>query len=588
MKVLLVVLACSALAACGGGGGGGSSVPPPAPAPAPSGDSGTDDAEEEAENEDDSGEGSDSEGSDGAEGSDGTEGSDNSDDAEGSEEETAGETPQADPDEGEVSEGEESEFLANVFEPSDNFRYSCEVPRTGSEFQDVQGSTLDENNWLRSWSNELYLWYDEIEDRNPADFSTPDYFNLMKTFALTPSGAPRDKFHFTIDTETYQLQSRSGVTGGYGARILLLSPTVPREAVVAFTEPDSPATAPEVNLQRGARILEIDGVDLVNDSTQAGVNALNAGLFPADGSTHTFLVQDVGASEPREITMTATQVTTAPVQNVKTIETDTGTVGYLTFNRFIGTAEQQLIDAVEQLSASQITDLVLDMRYNGGGFLAIANELGYMVAGPSAASGRVFEELQFNDKHTLFDPVTGAALTPDFFRTTAAGFSAPGGTALPSLNLSRVYVLTSGSACSASESVINSLRGIDVEVIQIGTTTCGKPYGFYPFDNCGTTYFSIQFRGVNNKNFGDYSDGFSPENVPSPEGVPLPGCFVSDDFEHQLGDPDEGRLRAALTYRETGACPTTISSSSLHRARQVVQPEGELLVPEWFPARITN
>ncbi len=59
---------------------------------------------------------------------------------------------------------------------------------------------------------------------------------------------------------------------------------------------------------------------------------------------------------------------------------------------------------------------------------------------------------------------------------------------------------------------MNGLRGVNVQVIQIGTTTCGKPYGFYPQDNCGTTYFSIEFRGVNAQGFGDYPDGFSPSN----------------------------------------------------------------------------
>jgi hypothetical protein len=59
------------------------------------------------------------------------------------------------------------------------------------------------------------------------------------------------------------------------------------------------------------------------------------------------------------------------------------------------------------------------------------------------------------------------------------------------------------------------LRGIDVEVVQIGSPTCGKPYGFYPTDNCGTTYFTIQFQGVNNKGFGDFADGFIPTSTPT-------------------------------------------------------------------------
>ena len=288
--------------------------------------------------------------------------------------------------------------------------------------------------------------------------------------------------------------------------------------------------------------------------------------------------------------MTSAQITTTPVQNVSVLETDTGNVGYLTFNDHIATAEAQLVAAVEQLQSSNITDLVLDLRYNGGGFLDIANELGFMIAGPDQALGRVFELLQFNDQHPNFDPVTGNALDPITFHNTGQGFSVSSDTLLPSLGLQRVFVLTGPGTCSASESIINSLRGIDIEVVQIGDTTCGKPYGFYPFDNCGTTYFSIQFRGVNDKNFGDYAAGFSPDNIPNAEGVPVTGCFVSDDFTRALGDPQEGRLRAALQYRADGTCPTTTSSASLRSfsagKKLLNATEGKVVKPAWLMNRV--
>tara|TARA_A100001015_G_scaffold209178_1_gene234164 strand:- start:104 stop:547 length:444 start_codon:yes stop_codon:yes gene_type:complete len=116
---------------------------------------------------------------------------------------------------------------------------------------------------------------------------------------------------------------------------------------------------------------------------------------------------------------------------------------------------------------------------------------------------------------------------------------------------------------------MNGLRGIDIEVIQIGDTTCGKPYGFYGLDNCGTTYFSIQFKGVNAKGYGDYSDGFSPANRTSVEGEPLPGCVVSDDYQHALGDASEAMLSAALNYRSTsGSCPALpVAQSEMRNAR---------------------
>jgi hypothetical protein len=104
------------------------------------------------------------------------------------------------------------------------------------------------------------------------------------------------------------------------------------------------------------------------------------------------------------------------------------------------------------------------------------------------------------------------------------------------------------------------LRGVGVQVIQIGSTTCGKPYGFYPADNCGTTYFSVQFRGVNAAGFGDYPDGFAPNNRSSAGGTRVPGCSVADDFSYPLGDPLEGRFAAALNHRLSASCPAPSGS----------------------------
>ena len=106
------------------------------------------------------------------------------------------------------------------------------------------------------------------------------------------------------------------------------------------------------------------------------------------------------------------------------------------------------------------------------------------------------------------------------------------------------------------EALLEAVSGVNVEVIQVGSTTCGKPYGFFAFDNCGTTYFSIQFRGVNAQGFGDYTDGFSPNNTVGPVGSLTPGCSVADDFTNALGDPMEGRFAAALEYRNSQTCPT--------------------------------
>jgi hypothetical protein len=459
-------------------------------------------------------------------------------------------TPQPEP--------EPEQWQPGSFEPASNFKDMCAAPRAGVQFPDTQGTTTDENNWLRSWSNDLYLWYDEIEDRDPALYTTPDYFDLLKTFAFTPTGAPKDRFHFTYPTDEWQALSQSGEQPGYGAAFILLAAAPPRDVVVAYIEPASPADA--AGLTRGTRVLEIDGVSVVNG---ADVDTLNAGLYPAGaGEDHVFLVQDPDSATSRTVTMTSAIVTEDPVQAVRVIDTPTGPVGYMHFTSHIATSEAQLIAAVEQFREANVTDLLLDVRYNGGGFLDIANELAYMIAGGGAASGRVFAEIQFNDKHQTVNPVTGAALAPEYFHTTTQGFSAEAGDPLPALNLDRVYVLTTSDTCSASESIVNGLRGIDLDVVQIGSSTCGKPYGFYATDNCGTTYFSIQFKAVNAKGFGDYPDGFVPEDDAPAGAVTLPGCSVDDDFDNPLGDPAEALLATALEHRAGLGCPVGTATAA--------------------------
>jgi hypothetical protein len=431
----------------------------------------------------------------------------------------------------------------------------CAVPRSGST--DVLGTVLDEKTWVRSWIDETYLWYPDVRalsaaTLDPNNYTTAvNYFKALKSPLLTTSGKAKDQFHFIYDTPTWVALSQSGVSYGYGFEFAWESNTPPRKAVIVYSNAGTPAAANGIG--RGAQILAIDGADLVNGNTQAAVDALNAGLFPTAAGDHVFTVLDLGATASRTVTLAAAALAPSTVQNVKTLPAPNQSVGYMQFNDHLATSEAQLIAAINQLKASAVTDLVLDMRYNGGGYLDIASELAYMIAGATPTSGKVFEQQIFNDKNPF--QFTAAQTVTPFHATTQAGFStASGGQALPTLNLTRVYMLVGAGTCSASEAVVNGLRGVGVEVDLIGATTCGKPYGFYPQDNCGTTYFSIQFQGVNQLGQGDYADGFTPT------------CAVADDFNHALGDPNEGRLAAALSYRANSVCAPALAKAQSARA----------------------
>ncbi len=453
--------------------------------------------------------------------------------------------------------GGSKDYTPGIFAQSLTLANQCQSPRAGTS--DRSGSTFTENMFLRSWTNETYLWYSEVADTNPGSSSTETYFQQLKTLQNTPSGRPKDRFHFTYSTAEWEQLSEAGVEVGYGADWLIVSGLPPRKVIVAYTEPGSPANVQGV--PRGAEILFADGVDVVNAGSSSAVDQINAALFPATaGESHSFEIRDTLGNR-RTVPLTSVEVTHTPVLISKTIDQSGERVGYLLFNDHIATAETQLISAINTLRNAAVSDLILDLRYNGGGYLDIASELAYMIAGPTQIAGRPFERLVFNSKFPSTNPVTGEALTPTPFHSTARGFPSPNrtapGTPLPTLNLQRVYVITSANTCSASESIINSLRGVGVDVYQIGSTTCGKPYGFYPQDNCGTTYFSIQFEGRNAADFGNYPDGFSPENASDQGSVELDGCSVADDFTKPLGDVTERRLAAALSFRASGnvSCP---------------------------------
>ena len=461
-------------------------------------------------------------------------------------------------------------WTPGVFQPAAEFAALCASPRSGTDpttgqaYPDRQGSTLDENNWLRSWTHQLYLWYDEVQDVNPALYSsTSDYFQLMKTTETTSSGAAKDRFHFTYPTSVWESLSQSGVEAGYGVQFEIVQSTPPRSVIVAYLEPAAslPSQTVAANLVRGDTVLQVDGADVVNATDQTSVNTINAGLSPSSaGETHTLEVLDPGASTPRTVQLQAANVTSTPVLLETTVTGPSGsTVGYILYNDQIATAESELISAINDLKSKGVTDLVLDLRYDGGGYLDIASELAYMIAGPDQTAGETFELQQFNAQYPTTNPVTGQAITPTLFHSTTQGYSTTAGQPLPTLNLTRVAVITGQDTCSASESIINSLQGVGVTVYQIGATTCGKPYGFYPQDDCGTTYFSIEFQGVNAKGFGGYADGFSPANTTPSVGTLVPGCSVADDFGHALGDPNEARLAAALAYLanpQAATCPS--------------------------------
>jgi hypothetical protein len=219
------------------------------------------------------------------------------------------------------------------------------------------------------------------------------------------------------------------------------------------------------------------------------------------------------------------------------VQTTTGgrRLGYLTVKDMVSQALTPYDTAMASFQAAGVQDVVLDLRYNGGGLVSTGATLTSYLAG-SRGTGLNYATLLFNDRH--------AASNSNYrFSNPAAALSLP-----------RVIVLMGRRTCSASEQVINGLRGAGVQVVAIGETSCGKPVGFQPTAYCSQTYSAVNFESVNQRNEGRYFSGFAPT------------CAVAEDFTVPQGSTADPLMRAARTVADTGACPVTGVGQSFPQA----------------------
>jgi C-terminal processing protease CtpA/Prc len=233
--------------------------------------------------------------------------------------------------------------------------------------------------------------------------------------------------------------------------------------------------------------------------------------------------------------MTKRVVTIPTVSLTRTFRVDGRTVGYVFFRNFVNPSYQALDDAFAALREAGATELVLDVRYNGGGLVDVAVHLASLIGGVPT-QGRVFATFQHNDKH--------GELNEDL------RFETPPPQAL---NLSRLFVVTTRSSASASELIINSLRP-HVQVVVVGDSTYGKPVGQYGFNFCDKVLAPVAFKLVNSDGQGDFFGGIPPD------------CRAGDDIEHDLGSAEEASLAEALRFVRTGACSQTTTEQRAERA----------------------
>lgn len=386
-------------------------------------------------------------------------------------------------------------------------------------------SVTSQNLWVRDQLNTYYYWYRNLPaNLNPASYPSPEayleavrYRPIDNSYSYVTTAAANDAFY-----------SDSQFIGfGFGQQ---LTSTDLRVLQVYDASP-----ALEAGLERGDRITRVNG------QTVAAMVAAGT-ISNAFGASEIGVASEIEFEKPsgerRTARMVKRLVTIPTVSLTRLFEVDGRKVGYLFFRNFVRPSEAALNDAFAALRTAGATELVLDLRYNGGGLVDIAVHLSSLIGG-SRTNGQVLLNYVHNDK-----------VGPVLNKITR--FTNPE----QALNLSRLVVITTRSSASASELLINSLRPY-MPVAVIGDTTYGKPVGQYQFSFCEKVLVPVSFSIKNVNNEGDFFDGIAPT------------CLAPDDATHQLGDAAEGSLAEALTYMRTGSCSAaTAATAAAMRASQ--------------------
>jgi carboxyl-terminal processing protease len=369
-------------------------------------------------------------------------------------------------------------------------------------------NTTGKNLYVRDVMSDLYLWYREMPDVNPVSFPSPEayleavrYRPLDTTFSYITSRAANDAFY--SDSQFIGFGLSTSLDGA--------------EMRVTQVFPDSPAA--EAGLARGDRIVEIGG-RAVAALVESGEIGSAFGPSEIGVETDLVLVDRTGASRSAHMAKRLVTIPTVSLTRVYTIEGRR--VGYIFFRNFVQPSVEALDNAFAELAAQRVDDLVLDLRYNGGGLVGVAQHLASYIGG-LRTDGLVFAEYFHNDRNTARNRILRFESKPQ------------------DLRLNRLIVVTTKGSASASELVINALRPF-MPVVVIGGATYGKPVGQYGIAFCDLLLAPVSFSLRNADGQGDYFDGFAPD------------CAAPDDADHQLGDPREGSLKEALTFAATGAC----------------------------------
>ncbi|MEZ5291386.1 MAG: S41 family peptidase [Vicinamibacterales bacterium] len=369
-------------------------------------------------------------------------------------------------------------------------------------------SVLGQATFVRDTLDEVYLWYRDLPSLDPADVESPEAY--LAAVRVRP-----------LDTTFSYIQSRAASDALFSESqfvgLGLSTAVVDGELRVLQVFDGGPAA--EAGLDRGSRLTSIAGravAELLADGS------VDEAFGPAEAGYAVALGFETRGGVSMLATLRKRTVTIPTVSLTRVFDVGGRRVGYVFFRNFVRPSAAALDEAFAALRQAGIRELVLDLRYNGGGLVDVAVHLAGLIAGPAAVD-QVFAQSHHNDRNRRLD--------------ATLRFGAPAS----ALGLDRVVVIATRASASASELLINGLRPF-VPVVIVGDRTYGKPVGQYLFPFCDKVLAPVAFSMTNADGQGGYFDGLPAD------------CPAADDILHELGDPGEASLATALGYIAVGSC----------------------------------
>jgi carboxyl-terminal processing protease len=418
-------------------------------------------------------------------------------------------------------------------------------------------SLRSRQDWAAAQLREWYLFPETLPaSLNPSAYSSvEDYIDAL---TATARAQRRDRY-FTYLTSIAEENAffNSGSSAGFGVR--LSYDTVQNRVFVSEAFEGAPALA--AGIDRGTELVAIgtsaSNLRLVSElMASGGPQAVSDALGPTNpGVTRVLRISNSAGT--REVTVTKADYELTPVSSrygAKILDDGGRKVAYVNLRTFINTADPALRNAFAGFKAQGVTDIIVDVRYNGGGLVSIAELIGDLMGGNRSTTD-VFS-------FTTFRPEKSSNNSTRFFRPKAE-----------SIAPTRIAFIGTTSSASASELIINAfIPYYHKNEALVGTNTYGKPVGQVALDQaaCDDRLRVVAFKTENAARQGDYYDGLATKVEAS--------CAAGDDINHQLGDPLETSTKAALDFLAGRVCtPITAGSSGI--TTQAVQGKRELLMP---------